>query len=222
MFSNHSIKAIAIIGVVVILLVAFAEWERSLLILIAFLSIAWILILLFAFKGVESKRSVHMLLRMFRRKVDHASQQLKAGVKIDDQTVLKAFDELNAEIQSLLQTKKTDMARLKRDVMAFLYPVTLPNVYWRPPPLRELGYLLDICKQYSKDAPVLALYKFSAEEPIGDGDIMGTYAIISKDTALSFPLTIRIRVQSPDSVDMDSPGSSHHPSALPRVRNNVF
>ncbi len=221
MFNSHPIKAMAIGGAIFILLVLFGEWKNSLLLLIVFLSIAWILILLLAFKSGESTRSVTMLLGSFRRKVDHASQQRKAGVKIDDQLVLKAFDELNAEINALLQAKKVDIARLKSDVLTFLYTGTAQSVEWRPPSLRELGYLIDICKCYANDAPVLALYKFSAKESNGDGCMVATYAILSEDTALSFPPTICVRVESPhlmDSVDIDSPRSSHNSASLASLK----
>jgi hypothetical protein len=134
-------------------------------------------------------------------KVDLACQLSKSDETIEDRNVLKAFDELHADIKSLLQTRKIGIGRLKRDVTKFLHPATSQNAYRQSLSLSELGYLVETCKRYSKDAPVLALYKLSGEEPNRTGALVGTYTLMRIDTSLSFPLTIRTSVRPPYLID---------------------
>jgi hypothetical protein len=171
--------------------------DNSFLFLVSILSAAWLLIFIFAIKNMNNTPTVNALLGDFRRKVDHAHQLTKTGAKIDDQIVLRAFDELNADINRLLEKKKVELAPLKREVMTFLFPANPQSFEWRPPSLIDLGYLLYICKRYSKNAPVLAIYQLTREDPDGSGAVIGTFQIMRVDPSLAFPPAIRIRVDAP-------------------------
>jgi hypothetical protein len=188
-------KSLTAFGAGLIMLVAYSEWEDSFVILLAILAIAWLLLVIYALSNVGKTPSVTTLLRTFRRKVDHARQQSNAA--LEDQLVLRAFDELDADIKSLLQRKKVRLARVNRDVMSFMYPAQSQSVHWRPPSLSELGYLLDVCKRRAKDAPVLAIYQLARENPDGTGAIAGTYEIMRKDMSSAFASTITISVATP-------------------------
>ncbi len=187
-------KTIATLGsaTFMLMLMAHTEWDHSFFMLVAIISIAWLLLLIIAFKNAVKTPSVNTLLKAFRLKVDHARQQQRNGLRLDDHIVLEAFDELEAGIKRHLEKRKVDMPRLKRDVMTFLYPAKPQGFDWRPPSLIELGYLLYVCKRYVKDAPVLAVYQLADEIPDGRNVTISTFRIMRNHSSLAFPPTITI------------------------------
>lgn len=185
-------KPMAAMVAAAVTLMVYSQWSNTFLLLVASISIAWVLLAVIALKNVAQPASATSLLRSFRRKLDHAHQQIGSGAKLDNQTVLDLFDELAANIDNRLEKRTISMARLKREIIKFTYPVPTQRPYWQPSSLIDLGYMLHIGERYTKGVPVFGIYQLIRKLSDEKGAVISTFENMRADTSTALPSTIRI------------------------------
>jgi hypothetical protein len=165
--------------------------------LLALILLAWLLILVLVVLNPADSPSVHSLLRTFTQQVDRAGQQWRNDPTEHHAAVLRAFDKLHDEMQSLLVQRKIKMRQLKREVLRFDSPEEPVAMRWRPPTLGELGYVLVAAETFSRDGAVLALYQHLGEKQNPDGSWVDVYTIVREGSAGNFSSGFQARIQSP-------------------------
>lgn len=194
-----------LVGIVLVLLEAYRGSQTNFLALAGFLLVAWIAVFYFFIWPDDSPRSIHRLLNSFTYHVDLARQQYANDPRLIEAQVLKAFEKLHTEAETLLRKRSIRIAQVQREVMRFHAPHGPTGPRWRPPTLSELGYVLAAAARYVPGMPVLALYKYSGEERTQGGQIADTYTILKEGDLPAFSGQFDAKVHSPFAIPLTPP-----------------
>lgn len=193
---NHVTPVLGFVALVLIPCFLFLEPASAFYVLLAVIVPAWLLILFLAARNLQDTRSVASLFRDFEYQVDRVRQNVRHEPQAVDQGVQAAFDQLHADVASLLRRRRIRMAQVKREVQRFHAPDKPLGVRWRPPTLREMGYMVAAAETYSPDTAVLALYKYSGEERNHRGAVADTYTILKEGASPAFSAAFKAKIQS--------------------------
>ncbi len=197
-FTKTVTTVIVLFGLALALYAGISQSKTAFIVLAALLPVAWLLIVILVINNSGERRSANAQLRRFKYQVDLAKQQMNGDPKKIDQNVLKAFDILQDEIQSLLAQKRVRFKRLRQEILRFPFRTTpQQGTRWQPSTLSELGYVIGVSEKFSPATPLLALYKFSGEGRNTDGSVTDAFTIITESVPHAHAALFAAKVYAP-------------------------
>lgn len=200
-----------------ILYIGYTRSRAEFLVLGLMLLAAWSMFCFFFVWQGDDTHNVRRLLRAFTNQVDRARQRHRDDTRQIDDQVVKAFEQLHGEVDSLLRRHRLRMTQLRRAVTQLATRDAPDRPRWRPPTLMDMGYALTAAEQYQRGTSVLALYKLSGETRARSGEIVNTYTIVKEGVSTEFSGRFEAKVLSPhasvmaaDSVTGESPRDAAH------------